>query len=402
MKIAIISDHIPYPAAHSINIMKHSEGFFRLDYDVEVLTVKRLKEKLYLLKIGDIHDFYDINRQIKIKSFRDYSFLYFRGIKFVKNYFYILNILFEKFLPNIHTILNPEKKISEYCKKNNIDLIYCRRTYKAAIYNIFNKIPTIIETHNFNIQDPYLKKLLSLSKNKYFKGLITISDELKKRFVKMGIPKEKIIVLEDAVDLSKFDSVNEHKIVLRRKLNLPLNKKIILHLGNLSDGRGIDTLLDATKFLDNLNLAFYFVGGTKKRIRSWKKYKINRKIKSEIIFLGFLQHKQVPLYLKSADILIAPYTSECKTAEWMSPIKIFEYMASKVPFIASNLKRIVEICGNDNCLIFKEKDPKDLSEKIITLINDTQLQNKLIYNAYRNVKKNTYLERCKAIISFIK
>ena len=400
MKIAIISDHIPYNAAHSINIMKHSDAFFNLGHEVEVLAVERLREKLNLLKISDIYDFYDVNPQIKIKYFRDNSLLYFREINLIKNYSYILTTIFRKFLPNVLNVLSPENKISKYCKKNKIDLAYCRRTYEAAIYNIFNNVSTIVETHNPKIIDPFLKKLLILSKNKYFIGLITISDVLKKIFIERGVPEEKILVLEDAVDLQKFDSIHEEKNVIRNKLNLPLNREIILHLGRLSEGRGIDTILDATKFLEKENYLFYFIGGEKNEIRKWKKYIKNNMIKAEVIFFGFKKNKLIPFFLKSADILLAPYSFNCETVNWMSPIKIFEYMGSKIPVIASDLKRLKEICNNNECFFFKRNDPLDLSKKINILKNNKELQRKLTHNAYNKAKQHTYTIRCKKIIQF--
>lgn len=191
MKIAIISDHIPYFCAHSINIMKHSQGFFDLGHKIEVLTVQRFIEEKNRLKIKDLHDFYDINYKIKIRYFRDYSILYFKEIKFLQNFSYIIATGLRRFLPRIEEILDPELKICKYCKKKKIDLVYVRRTYRTAINNILNKIPTFIELHNFEIKNPDLLKLLKLSKKQYFKGLITISKILQKKFIEFGVPKKK-------------------------------------------------------------------------------------------------------------------------------------------------------------------------------------------------------------------
>ena len=45
MKIAIVAGgNIPSYWAHSINVMKHAQGFFKLNNEVEIFTIQRLQE----------------------------------------------------------------------------------------------------------------------------------------------------------------------------------------------------------------------------------------------------------------------------------------------------------------------------------------------------------------------
>ena len=173
----------------------------------------------------------------------------------------------------------------------------------------------------------------------------------------MGIPEEKILVFEDAVELNKYDSIKKSKTELKKLLNMPTNKKIIMYTGSIIEGRGIDTILDAANILEDRNLIFYIIGGYSKDIKKWKYYKKRKKIEANVKFLGFIENRKIHLYHKAADILLAPYSTKCSTVDWMSPIKIFEYTASKVPIIASDVKRIKEICNNHECLFFNNDDP---------------------------------------------
>ena len=91
-------------------------------------------------------------------------------------------------------------------------------------------------------------------------------------------------------------------------------------------------------------------------------------------------------------------SSNGPTLEFMSPVKIIEYMASKTPFIATKIGGNSEICNNNECLFTCVDDPVDLSTKIELLINNRELQNKLIQNAYEKAKKQTFEKRCKKII----
>ncbi|MFX0137668.1 MAG: glycosyltransferase [Candidatus Hodarchaeota archaeon] len=246
-----------------------------------------------------------------------------------------------------------------------------------------------------------LKRVIKLSESKYFKGIITIYRILKKLHAIEGVPEKKINILDCSVDLNEFDSVNYKKAELRKHLYLPLDKKILLYSGKLTDERGIDTYIEASRTLDNKKYEFCFLGGNKKEIKLWNKYIKKKRISGDFRFLGSKNYNLVKYYLKSADLLLALFSSKCRTIKWMSPLKIFEYMASKVPFIASNAFRLHEICNNNECLFYNIDDSRDLSEKIKLLIENMDLRENLIQNAYTKVKNYGYKKRCEKILELI-
>ncbi len=85
MKIAVISSgHIPTKWAHSINTVKHTQGFVNLNNSVEILTVERILETFMKIKVRDIHDFYDISKLIKIHYFKDNFLYYFEDLLIIK------------------------------------------------------------------------------------------------------------------------------------------------------------------------------------------------------------------------------------------------------------------------------------------------------------------------------
>ncbi len=419
MKILIASlGRIPSQRAHSVNITKHAQGFYDLGHELKIFTIDRYYEDLLKLKIKDINRFYGISPEINIKSTRDISPFYFKeiflsmfkkiglisplkeeSVKNKENHISKLLNFYQKVKTNFYiNFYDPEKKISDYCVKNEIDFCYSR-AIRLLYYNIKNKIPTVLEYHAPDLLELGLK-LAKLKNSIYFKGLITISTTLKEEFIKMGIAEEKILVLEDAVELDKYNSIKKSKIELKKLLNLPTNKKIIMYTGSIIEGRGIDTILDSANFLEDKNLIFYIIGGSAKDIKKWEYYKKRKKKEIEVKFLEFIENRKIPLYHKAADILLAPYSIKCSTVDWMSPIKLFEYMASKVPIIASDVKRIKEICKNHECLFFNHDNPHDLAKKIKEIISNEDLRRILIENSYNSVKNYTYKKRCQKIIDF--
>lgn len=367
-KIAVISSgHIPSQWAHSITTMKMANAFLKLGYSVEVLTVERFLEKKNKKKIKNVYKFYGINEKIKI--------LYFKGLFF-----------------------DPEKKISQYCKKNGIDICYCR-AYRSVYYNIKNEIPTILESHTTNTQHPDLRKLIELSRSNYFKGLVTISNILKQNFIKAGFPENKILVLEDGVDIEDFKNLPS-KNESRKIFNLPKDKKIVAYCGSLFPDKGIEHILLVAKNIPDVD--FLFAGGQEPQIKHWKNFAISRKIKN-VEFIKFIENSKVPLFLQTADVLIMPYKTDQKIKimdiNTTSPLKLFEYMAAKRPIISTNIPAISRtIVHNVDGLLAEPNNIQQLTNFVKIVLEDKQLSEKLLNNAYEKVKSYDWEKRCEKIL----
>jgi glycosyltransferase involved in cell wall biosynthesis len=408
MKIAVIKKYMPMPAANIVNTLKHTQSFFNLGNSVEILAISQFVDFVWRCKVPNVYRFYDLNRNIKFKYFQGGIGFFLRhfsaGNNKLSTYFHYHNpfhsyLKFLRLFPKLYDFFDPEIRISKYCIKNRIDLAYCRDNFKTAIHNIINKIPTVIESHNVNLPSD-VNNLIKLGKNRYFKGIITISDFIKQNYIKQGIPEEKILVEEDAVELKAFDKIFYDKVKIRKKLHLPIERKVILYAGKLRYDRGIDTIIEAANLLKKEKYSFFLLGGNKYRINKWEKYLVEKNINANIHILDFKPNSLIPYYLKAADILLATYSTNLESQNWMSPVKIFEYMASKTPIIATNLGRMNKICNSDECLFTIPDNPKDLAEKIKLLINNSKLQNRLVQNAYRKVKNYTYDKRCKKILDY--
>jgi len=394
MKIAVISSgHIPSEWAHSINIIKHANGFYKLGHEIIILSPLRHLENKKLKEIGSINKYYNISDEIKFKLFTDRVF-YYKEVKLIRRLY--------KTLERIFFIKDIEENIAGYIKGNNFSFAYCR-TYKTPYHLIKLGIPVVIEIHTPRVINSDLKKLLRLSESKYFKGISTISEKIKEEFVNFGVPQEKILVQEDAVDLEEFDKVVDDKEALRKKLNLPLDKKIITYCGSLREGKGIDDLIKvADEFKNNNSILFLIVGGPENKKNFLKNCCIKNNI-NNICFIGFVQNKFVPQYLKASDILIMLYNRKERGSimdfDSTSPIKLFEYMAAKVPIIVSDIPTIKKIVKDgENVLLAKEGEVEDVFKKINILLNNKSMGRELTLKAYGLAEKYTYINRCKNII----
>lgn len=234
--------------------------------------------------------------------------------------------------------------------KRTIDLFLSIKYGNKYTYNFFTRdlilaflfallgIKTVWEAH----QEPrgYAKIVLCLLKCFNNFKILSISDALKQSN-SLVITKERIHVYHDGVRLEKNASP---KIPFK-------NSNTALYTGALHKGRDIESL--EPLFGSYGNWDFVFVGGKKEEVgRYQKKYSTYK----NVYFLGRKTRQEVEDLQKSAKVLLYPLTKSNKLWKYTSPLKLFEYMASGIPIIASNIGSVKEIVDGNNAFIYQDED----------------------------------------------
>ena len=80
--------------------------------------------------------------------------------------------------------------------------------------------------------------------------------------------------------------------------------------------------------------------------------------------------------------------------------KLFEYMASRRPIVASNLPSLREILNDRNSILVKPDDSESFAEGIKKLINNNEIGEKIADNAWTDVQNYTWAKRAVSIIGF--
>jgi glycosyltransferase involved in cell wall biosynthesis len=182
---------------------------------------------------------------------------------------------------------------------------------------------------------------------------------------------DKTFVIPNGINLNEF-KINSSKEVSRKKLNLPLDKHIILFFGYLSPLKNPDILLKAFKVvLDNLENSILIFAGTGIMMDTLKKLSLNLKINNNVKFVGYIGKELRPYYYKSADIFCLPSSNEC------NPISILEAMASNLPVVASEVGGIPDIIknGHNGCLV-PPNDIEKLANVLIYLLKNENVREK--------------------------
>jgi len=368
LKIVYISRSIiPSRTANSVNVVRMCSAFASLGHDVTLLvqSAKKLEEK----EVEDIFTFYGVEKNFKIKK------LFSPNIKFLRKKIYA------------YRCLNQVKKI-------NPDIVYGRGVIEAFYLTQKAGYKTLFERHsNYNKDKRTEEKIFKrfILENTHKSKLVTIAQKLKKIYCKeYNIKESEIHVAPSATTICyDFDTIPETCNKYKDSFNVG-------YIGKVAKNRGLEIIISlAAKFP---KIIFHIIGGNDKEIIFWKSKAENLR---NIVFHGFVHPTDTYKYRNLCDILLAPYIDADKNFEYMSPLKIFEYMASKTPIICSDSKIIRETIDEKYAILADNKDISTWIEAIEKLHKDIEFREQLTNSAYEYCIKNfTYEARCKEILEF--
>lgn len=328
MNIAyIVNARIPTEKAHGLQIVRVCDALARLGHSVRLVVPNRKNDIT-----TDAFSYYGLTKSFDIEQLPVID----RGFR----------IQAVSFLWSLFS-LKISKDTAIITRNPEIAFLFTCRGLKVYYY-----------AHNW----PQSKVSLFIFLLRGVAGIICNSRGTEEEFGKNGF--RNTLVVPNAVDMSAFESL-AGKDELRNKHDIPADKKIVMYVGHLYTWKGVDVVIDAARALKQKNdILFYIVGGTKEDIEKYRSI-ISRDGLSNVILVGHKKHQEVPSYLKSADILLLPNVPSSKESErYTSPIKMFEYMASGVPIIASDMPSIREVLNDGNATLVKAGDTQALADAV--------------------------------------
>ncbi len=204
------------------------------------------------------------------------------------------------------------------------------------------------------------------------------------------VKSNKIKIINYGINLKLFNYSEDERRDTRLKLNISNHDKVVLFLSLLSKQKGTDVAIRALNELadDNKNIKL-IIAGDGEYFEEAKLLVNNFKLKSRVIFTGFIHNEETPKYYNASDIFIFP-TLRLESFG----IVIAEAMACGKPVIASNIGSIPDVIDNGiNGILIPIGDFKGLAKQITLLLNDQQHSALLIQNARRKAMEKFGLDR---------
>ena len=371
MKLIYLANaRIPTPRAQGYAIMKMCEQFARLGTSVELVVPNK---KNYETE-GDPFVYYRIERNFSIKRVGSIDLLGpFEA--FGRLFFWVdlLSFLFA---------LRFTQKIE------HDDILYTRDFLLALL---FPRQIVCLEVHQIPASKFLFRRAIKIPKL-----FIVLNDNLKKILVEMGVEASRIHVFASGVEITEFD-IDISQENARKISELPSGRDIVMYTGHLYAWKGADTLAEAAVSMPET--CFVFVGGIEPELG---KFKEKYKHCGNIILRPFVQREKIPAYLKSADVLVIPNSKHEKiSAQYTSPLKLFEYMASKRPIVVSDLSSMRAVLNEKNAFFAEADESASFSKVIQNVLKNKERSTEIAEQAFRDVQKYSWKKRAEDIWTLI-
>ncbi|MBN1287335.1 MAG: glycosyltransferase [Anaerolineae bacterium] len=233
-------------------------------------------------------------------------------------------------------------------------------------------------------------------------GVVTLTARLRELYAAQNVPAARLHVAHDAVDLARFAALPD-KREARRTLGLPGDAFIAGYVGRfhtMGMAKGLDTLVEAAARTGHVHVCL--VGGPAETVEALRAR--GGLDSARLHDTGQVPPAEVPRCLAAFDVCVMPFPWTEHFAYYASPIKLFEYMASGRPIVASDLPAVREVVAHEvSALLTPPGDPDALAKALRRLSGDPALGARLAANARALAEKeHTWEKRAGDILAFIR
>jgi glycosyltransferase involved in cell wall biosynthesis len=175
-----------------------------------------------------------------------------------------------------------------------------------------------------------------------------------------------------------FRKINKN---VEPKFKIGGGKKIIIYQGALNVGRGIELIMDAIQFLNNV---VFVIAGDGDIADKLKEKTINEKLGEKVIFLGRMPLDELHQYTVQADLGMSLEENLGLNYHYALPNKLFDYIQAGVPVVVSDFPEMSRIvCEFNIGLAVNERNP----EKLAIILNEMLTNEELRLNWKQNLVK---------------
>ena len=227
-----------------------------------------------------------------------------------------------------------------------------------------------------------------------FQCIISVSDYITGRVNKVCADKKKCITVHNAIDVGTFHTATP---ISRSEIGLADDDFVLVYSGRLIAEKGIMELIQAMNKLQHIpNLKLLIIGagayGNNQSPTPFTKQLRQEAeiLEGDIVFTGFIDYKDVPSYLKLADVAVLP-------SMWEEPfgLTVLESMAAGLPLITTHSGGIPEICTGVATIVERDSIVENLVNAITDLYEHPQKRKEMAQASLKRsmlFDKNTYAQ----------
>lgn len=373
MKIAVLTSGIlPVPAVLGGAVENLIDFYLEYNeihqlHDITVYSISHPQTKNSLPKASSNNHFYYIDVNSLWARIKRKFYFYRHGEEY---HHYFIEYFLEQSIKHI--------------RKQNYDCIILenRPSYALKLKGISNaKLTYHLHNEKLTTLTPAYQEIYDAASH-----IICVSDFITHSVKSINPNDTKCITVYNGIDLSAFSI--KHSLITRQDVGLHNQDFVLIYSGRINQEKGIKELIAAMNKLSDypqiklLVIGSSFFGNATEDDYFTKELRDRTKsIQNRIYFTGFISYKDVPSYLKLADLAVVP-------SMWDEAfgLTVLEAMATGLPLITTRSGGIPEICEDVACIINRENIVENLAEAIINLYNHPEIRSKMSSRSYNRAQ----------------
>lgn len=231
----------------------------------------------------------------------------------------------------------------------------------VAVYHEMTEHPDVVVWRMKYWKDRYLKNCKKLS------GLFVISTSLKKYFANVGVPEDRIHIINMTVDPQRFEGVEKQ----------PTDDKYIAYCGTASNNKdGVNRLIEAFAIVakKHSDVKLYIIGKAPSVTEESGNLQLVEElgIKDRVVFTGIIPAKEMPQILTNAAVLALARPNNLQAQNGF-PTKLGEYLLTGNPVVVTKVGDIpLFLKDGESALLAEPDNVEEFAEKLCWALENTE------------------------------
>ncbi len=219
------------------------------------------------------------------------------------------------------------------------------------------------------------------------------TSRFKRKLLRLGIPERRIVFAPFAIDTGRFSPRSGE--AMRRRYGIPGEAKVVLYLGRMSHEKNVETIIKAIpRVAEEVPDAYFVFAGGGARLAEYRKLAAELAPNANVIFTGWVEWERAANYYAMADVFVFPSLHEAQAFVTM------EAMACGLaPVVSRDEGEGSYYRDGENCLFLENpQDERELAEKVLLLLRDSELRQRLGKNARRTMLNYSWEEHVERLL----
>lgn len=388
----VANARLPGEKAHAIQIVQTAAAFSEIYDPVRVVFPRRANTEP-MLSVSDPFDYYDVPRTFGLVGLPCID-----AVKRVTIDWPFLNRFPFPLIAHLLQLWTFTLAAFLFVARLPGGIIYSRDLFVLTVLALLSRRRDrrfIFEVHT--LPRSGLARRLHIWAARRADAIVAISDHLRDWYLDFGFDPSCLLVARDGVNLDTFAALPD-RAVARSRLGIPTEARVAAYTGHFYRWKGADTLAAAATLLP-APWQVHLVGGIGSDLDRLAAIADGERLHVR----GHLPQREAIQYLAAADVVVLPNSGGSDiSASYTSPLKLFEYLASGRPLVASDLPSLREVLRPDeHALLVPPDDPEALAAAILRLAAEPDLARRLAATARDYVTDFAWPVRARRIADFL-